>query len=76
MQKNTGDVRGDLALMIAREPLYAKIYEYAETSIQLTTRDEILSSMVVYGFLSGEQSKVFIPNKFSIFQKTNSLKFF
>lgn len=52
-----------LALMIAGEPVYAKIYEYIATSMQLTTRDEILSAMVVYGFLSGEQSQVFIPNK-------------
>lgn len=63
VQKNTADVRDDLALMIAGEPVYAKIYEYAATSMQLITRDEILSAMVVYGFLSCEQSRVFIPNK-------------
>ena len=31
--------------------------------MNLTTRDEILSAMVVYGFLSYYQGKVYIPNK-------------
>ena len=31
--------------------------------MNLTTREEILSAMVVYGFLSYYQGKVYIPNK-------------
>ena len=31
--------------------------------MKLTTRDEIFSSMVVYGFLNFENGKVSIPNK-------------
>ena len=31
--------------------------------MNLATKDEIFSAMVVYGFLSGEDGKVSIPNK-------------
>lgn len=37
--------------------------EYAATAMQLSTRNEILSAMVVYGFLNYEDGKVHIPNK-------------
>lgn len=49
--------------MISGEGVPAKIKEYAATSMNLTTREEILSAMVVYGFLSYYQGKVYIPNK-------------
>ena len=60
---NIADVRNDLAVMITGEGVKAKIQEYAATSMNLTTRDEILSAMVVYGFLSYYNGKVYIPNK-------------
>ena len=41
----------------------AKIQEYAATSMNLSTRDEIYSAMVVYGFLSYLNGKVCIPNR-------------
>ena len=56
-------MRDDLALMISGEAVPAKIQEYAATSMKLTTRDEIFSAMVVYGFLNFENGKVSIPNK-------------
>lgn len=63
VRHNIADVRNDLAVMIAGEGVKAKIQEYAATSMNLTTRDEILSAMVVYGFLSYYNGKVYIPNK-------------
>ena len=63
IRHNIADVRNDLVLMVAGEGVTAKIREYAATSMNLTTRDEILSAMVVYGFLSYYQGKVYIPNK-------------
>ncbi len=60
---NTDAVRDDLVLMISGTPVPAKVQEYAATSMQLTTRDEIFSAMVVYGFLSYEDGYVSIPNK-------------
>ena len=49
--------------MVSGEGVPAKIQEYAATSMNLTTRDEIFSAMVVYGFLSYYKGKVYIPNK-------------
>lgn len=63
IENNVDDVRDDLALMASGEAIPAKIKEYAATSMNLQTRDEIFSAMVVYGFLSYENGKVSIPNK-------------
>jgi hypothetical protein len=60
---NVDAVREDLALMVSGIAVPAKVSEYAATSMNLTTRDEILSAMVVYGFLSYENGCVSIPNK-------------
>ena len=57
------DIRDDLALMMAGESVTSRIQEYAATSMNLQSRDEIFSAMVVYGFLSYDNGKVFIPNK-------------
>lgn len=63
IKNNISDVRDDLALMISGESVNAKIQEYAATSMNLSTRDEIYSAMVVYGFLSYLNGKVCIPNR-------------
>lgn len=63
IKKNVDDVRNDLALMAAGEAVPVKVREYAATSMNLSTRDEIFSAMVVYGFLSYENGMVSIPNK-------------
>lgn len=63
IDRNTAEVRADLARMVSGIPVAAKVCEYAATSMNLTSRDEIFSAMVVYGFLSYENGKVCIPNK-------------
>ena len=63
IEKNVDDVRDSLALMVSGVSVPAKVREYAATSMNLTTKDEIFSAMVVYGFLSYENGKVSIPNK-------------
>ena len=63
INKNVDDLRAALALMVSGEGVPAKIQEYAATSMELKTKDEIFSAMVVYGFLSYKDGKVFIPNK-------------
>lgn len=60
---NTDAVKDDIALMVADNPVQAKVQEYAATSMELKTRDEIFSAMVVYGFLNYEKGYVSIPNK-------------
>lgn len=63
IEQNTAEVREDLARMVSGIPVPAKVREYAATSMNLTTKDEIFSAMVVYGFLSYENGHVCIPNK-------------
>lgn len=63
IEKNVDDVRDDLALMVSGNPVAVKVREYAATAMNLSTRDEIFSAMVVYGFLSFENGYAYIPNK-------------
>lgn len=63
IRQNIDDVQSDLALMISGEAVTARIQEYAAVSMNLTTKNEIFSAMIVYGFLSYENGKVKIPNK-------------
>ena len=60
---NIADVRNDLVLMVAGEHVPAKMQQYAATANALHTKDQIYSAMVVYGLLTYENGKVFIPNK-------------
>lgn len=60
---NTAEVREDLVRMVSGIPAKAKVREYAATSMNLTTKDEIFSAMVVYGFLSYENGYVNVPNR-------------
>lgn len=60
---NTDAVKNDVALMVADNPVPAKVQEYAATAMELKTRDEIFSAMVVYGFLNYDKGYVSIPNK-------------
>lgn len=60
---NVADVRDDLAVMVSGLAVPAKIREYAATSMNLQTKDEIFSAMVVYGFLSYENGRISIPNQ-------------
>ena len=60
---NVDAVKEDVGLMIADIPVPAKVREYAATSMELKTRDEIFSAMVVYGFLNFKEGYVSIPNK-------------
>ncbi len=63
IENNVDDVREDLVLMVSGISVQARIQEYAATSMNLKTKDEIFSAMVVYGFLSYENGRVSIPNK-------------
>ena len=60
---NVDAVKDDIASMVADIPVPAKVQEYEATSMELKTKDEIFSAMVVYGFLNYSQGYVSIPNK-------------
>lgn len=63
VKNNISDVQKDIALMIAGESVSANIREYAATSTEVKTRDQIISAMLVYGFLTCDNGMVSIPNK-------------
>ena len=52
MKDGVGEMRGDLAVLFAGEAIPSDIHEYAATSMELKTKDEIYSAMVVYGLLT------------------------
>lgn len=60
---NVDSVKEDVGLLLSDIPVPADVQEYAATSMELKTRDEIFSAMVVYGFLNYEHGCVSIPNK-------------
>ena len=53
----------NLVLLAAREGIEAGIHNYAAASMELNTKDEIYSAMVIYGLLTYTDGKVYIPNK-------------
>lgn len=50
-------------MMVSGMAVAAHVQEYAAVSMRISTKDEILSAMVVYGFLSYGDGMVRIPNK-------------
>ena len=65
LQYNVDQIQNDLTLMFAGEKIPSGIQEYAATAQELKTKEEIYSAMVVYGLLTYENGKVFIPNKYT-----------
>ena len=63
IRNNIEDIKDDLVLMISGEGVRADIQTYAAVSMNLETKNEIYSAMVVYGLLTYKSGKVFIPNK-------------
>lgn len=63
IRNNIEDVRKDLVLMAAGERVAAEIGQYAAVSMEVVSREQIYSAMVVYGLLTYEAGEVFIPNK-------------
>lgn len=62
IEHNVDEVREDIVKLVAGIPVEVKLKGYSAAEQQLNTRNEILSAMVVYGFLSYYQGKVRIPN--------------
>ena len=64
ISNNTEDIRDDIVNMISGNPI--EIYfdeQFSAERLTLNTRDEILSAMVIYGFLSYHDGYLSIPNK-------------
>ena len=74
IQNNVDAVREDIIDMIAGNPV--EIYfdeQFSAETLTLNTRDEILSAMVMYGFLSYYDSYLSIPNKELMMKFENAL---
>lgn len=63
IRNDIDQIRNDLALMITGEGVSAKIDEFAASAMNLQTRNQIYSAMVVYGLLTFTNGKVYIPNR-------------
>ncbi len=62
IEHNVDEVREDIVKLVAGIPVEAELDGYSAAELQLDTRDEILSAMVVYGFLSYYDGYLSIPN--------------
>lgn len=62
IEHNVDAVREDIVKLTAGIPVRAKLNGYSAVELQMDTRDEILSAMVVYGFLSYHNGYLEIPN--------------
>ena len=63
IENNVEEVRNDIVQMVSGIPVNIHLEGYGAEQIKLNTRDEILSAMTVYGFLSYCDEELIIPNK-------------
>ncbi len=63
VKHNIAGIKDEIASLISGGGITANVEEYASTSMELATKDEIYSAMVVYGFLTYGNGYVSIPNK-------------
>ena len=63
IENNVEEVRDDIVQMVSGIPVDVQLEGYSAEKVNLNTRDEILSAMTVYGFLSYHDEILTIPNK-------------
>ncbi len=63
IEHNVDEVREDIVKLVAGIPVSARLKGYSAAEQRLNTRDEILSAMAVYGFLSYYDGELKIPNR-------------
>lgn len=62
IENNVDEVREDVVQMVAGNPVRIRLEGYSASQQQMNTRNEILSAMAVYGFLSYYDGNLQIPN--------------
>lgn len=72
VEQNVDEVREDLVKMVAGIPVEIELLGYSAAEQALNTRNEILSAMVVYGFLSYYDGFLRIPN-YELMEKFQSV---
>ena len=63
INSNIGEVKDDIVSMVSGIPLEIKLKGYGAEQKELNTRNQILSAMTIYGFLSYYNETLTIPNK-------------
>ncbi len=63
IEHNAGEVREDIVKLVSGIAAEAELGGYSAKQQRLETRDEILSAMAVYGFLSYYKGYLNIPNQ-------------
>ena len=63
VKNDINHIKDEIAAMMTGQSIRAIVQEYASTSTEMKTKDEIYSAMVVYGFLSYYNGYISIPNK-------------
>lgn len=74
IENNVDAVKDDIVKMIAGIPVSIELDGYGASNLELRSRDEILSAMVVYGFLSYHDGKLQIPNHELMLKFQSTLK--
>ena len=74
IEHNVNDVKEDVVKLVSGISVEIELDGYSAVDLQLDTRDEILSAMVVYGFLSYYEGLLTIPNKELMAKFQNVLK--
>ena len=63
INNDVGAVKDDIVRMVSGIPLEIKLKGYSAEQKELNTRNQILSAMTIYGFLSYHDRTLEIPNK-------------
>ncbi len=72
VQNNIEEVRDDLVLMVSGERVSTDIGQFSASSMEIHSREQIYSAMVIYGLLTYIRGEVLIPNK-ELMDKYNEL---
>ena len=63
INSDVDDIKNDVVQMVSDVPLEIKLKGYSAEQKELNTRNQILSAMTIYGFLSYHDETLTIPNK-------------
>ena len=63
INQNIEEVKNDVVQMVSNIPVEIRLKGYSAEQLTLETRNQILSAMTVYGFLTYHDELLEIPNK-------------
>ncbi|MEY8269006.1 hypothetical protein AALA79_21965, partial [Lachnospiraceae bacterium 64-25] len=72
VRNNIKNIRDDLVLLVSGERGTTEIGQFSASSMEIHSREQIYSAMVIYGLLTYDGGAVLIPNK-ELMDKFNEL---